>query len=301
MWLSDGGPVAAQELIFEFDQAYDLAQIAIWQFNQSHAVNTDGDRGVSTFTLHISADNINYTQIGDVRSLTLEDGSNSAIGAQIQDLVADNVRYVKLDILTNGGDDFVGLSEVRFLKQDPNGQFTEDESALYYVHNDHLGTSKILTDNNQNVVWQAMHTPFGLAIIETEILESNLRFPGQYFDRETGYHYNWWRYYDPSTGRYLRVDPLGLFDGPNPYLYAQANPLKYVDPDGRAAILVILPFLGGSAATTTAGGLGFWGLGALLGGAVLMASIPGDTPRDDVSDDPKQCTENNGGDDCKKS
>jgi len=57
-------------------------------------------------------------------------------------------------------------------------------------------------------------------------------FPGQYFDSETGCHYNLNRYYCPDIGRYLTADPIGLAGGINPYLYANANPLRYSDPFG---------------------------------------------------------------------
>jgi len=68
--------------------------------------------------------------------------------------------------------------------------------------------------------------------METETVVSNFRLPGQYFDSETGLHYNVNRYYDPDTGRYLRTDPLGLEGGLNLYLYAMNNPLMAMDPDG---------------------------------------------------------------------
>ena len=62
----------------------------------------------------------------------------------------------------------------------------------------------------------------------------NLRFPGQYYDQETGHSYNFARDYDSTTGRYIESDLIGLFGGINTYAYAAANPVKYIDPSGEA-------------------------------------------------------------------
>ncbi|MBW2004430.1 MAG: RHS repeat-associated core domain-containing protein [Deltaproteobacteria bacterium] len=65
-------------------------------------------------------------------------------------------------------------------------------------------------------------------------IENNLRFPGQYFDAETGLHYNWLRHFDPLTGRYLRADPFGV--GLNLYDYCFNNPHNWIDPYGLCAL-----------------------------------------------------------------
>jgi RHS repeat-associated protein len=64
-------------------------------------------------------------------------------------------------------------------------------------------------------------------------IENPLRFQGQYFDEETGLHYNRFRYYDPNCGRFINQDPIGLLGGVNNYLYVP-NPMGWVDPLGLA-------------------------------------------------------------------
>jgi len=89
----------------------------------------------------------------------------------------------------------------------------------------------VLTDGAKAVVWDADYRPFGAATV-TGALAFNLRFPGQYYDDETGLHYNYFRDYDPATGRYIQSDPIGLQGGWNSYGYVSGNPVMRVDPSG---------------------------------------------------------------------
>jgi RHS repeat-associated protein len=101
----------------------------------------------------------------------------------------------------------------------------------YYFHNDHLGTPQVLTDDAQAIVWKAVYTPFGEAAASIAVVENPFRLPGQYYDHETGLHYNYFRYYDPTTGRYVTPDPIGLAGRINLFAYPN-NPVNLVDPLG---------------------------------------------------------------------
>ncbi len=109
---------------------------------------------------------------------------------------------------------------------------TESQAAMYYFHTDHLGTPQVVTDKDQTVVWQGEYSPFGEVTETTRAVEQNLRFPGQYFDAETKLHYNYFRDYDPESGRYVQSDPIGLIGGLNTYSYVGNNSLIYADPYG---------------------------------------------------------------------
>ncbi|MCR4308239.1 MAG: RHS domain-containing protein, partial [Candidatus Berkelbacteria bacterium] len=108
----------------------------------------------------------------------------------------------------------------------------DNNTDIYYYHTDHLGTPQAMTNSGGATVWKASYEPFGKATVTTQTITNNLRFPGQYFDQETGLHYNWHRYYDPKIGRYISSDPIGLAGGLNTYTYALNNPLRYIDPFG---------------------------------------------------------------------
>ncbi|MBH2079845.1 MAG: RHS domain-containing protein, partial [Pseudomonadales bacterium] len=102
----------------------------------------------------------------------------------------------------------------------------------YYFHTDQIGTPLEMTDREGQVVWQATYKAWGaVERLDVNVVEQNLRFQGQYFDDETGLHYNTFRYYDPEVGRFTTQDPIGLEGGSNLYRYAP-SPIGWVDPEG---------------------------------------------------------------------
>lgn len=111
-------------------------------------------------------------------------------------------------------------------------------SETYFIHHNHLKTPVLMTDKIGQIVWSASYAPFGKATINEDVdgdnqpVTLNVRFPGQYYDAESGLHYNYFRDYDPSTGRYVQSDPIGLAGGLNTYAYVAGNPVNSIDPFG---------------------------------------------------------------------
>ncbi len=115
-----------------------------------------------------------------------------------------------------------------------------DVPKVYFIHADHLGTPRVITRPSDNqVVWRWDNTdPFGANLPNEDpsatgtAFKFNLRFPGQYYDAETATHYNYYRDYDPATGRYSQSDPIGLNGGISTYAYVDGNPLSKTDRRG---------------------------------------------------------------------
>ncbi|WP_260262113.1 RHS repeat-associated core domain-containing protein [Vibrio intestinalis] len=106
------------------------------------------------------------------------------------------------------------------------------DSEVYYYQLDHLGTPLELRDGNGAIAWQVEYKAYGnLARKYVSQIESPLRFQGQYYDEESGLHYNRHRYYNPDSGSFITPDPIGLAGGLNNYQYA-VNPTGWIDPLG---------------------------------------------------------------------
>nr|WP_235882535.1 HNH/endonuclease VII fold putative polymorphic toxin [Streptomyces apricus] len=108
------------------------------------------------------------------------------------------------------------------------------DSRFFAIVTDLIGTPTELIDESGALAWRARATLWGAtAWASNSTTYTPLRFPGQYYDAETGLHYNYFRHYDPETARYLSSDPLGLEPDPNPFTYVD-NPHRWTDPLGLA-------------------------------------------------------------------
>lgn len=127
--------------------------------------------------------------------------------------------------------------------------------CFHAVHTDHLGTPRLITDDENQPVWQWSYSAFGdnqptgilkatthpkqavtnvpqMLKATNPVITLNLRFAGQYWDEESKLSYNYFRSYQGSQGRYTQSDPIGLAGGINTFSYVEGNPLMYTDPDG---------------------------------------------------------------------
>ena len=121
-------------------------------------------------------------------------------------------------------------------------EYVPSRRVLYYEL-DQTHTPRAATDSTGKLVWRWDSDAFGSSAanedpdgdgVKTTV---NLRFPGQYYDQESGLHQNYFRDYDPRVGRYVEADPIGLAGGMNPYGYANSNPLEFIDPLGLASLV----------------------------------------------------------------
>ncbi len=117
----------------------------------------------------------------------------------------------------------------------------DPDDKVAFIHVDHLNTPRLATDNAQTTVWVWEGKAFGETAANNDpdgdgnAVTINLRFPGQYYDAESDLYYNWNRYYDPTLGRYITSDPIGLQGGVNTYGYVKNRPMYYSDPMGLFA------------------------------------------------------------------
>lgn len=206
----------------------------------------------------------------------------------------------------------------------------KNNNSLNIVHTDYLGTPRAITSglNGGSMIWQWKNeNPYGYNKANGSI-EFNLRFAGQYYDSESGLHYNMFRTYNPELGRYMQSDPIGLAGGFNTYNYVGRNPISAIDSDGLFWQYAIPTAVGGIVGGTIGGvmsyntkegfwsgfkegafsgavtGLGVSGAGRIIGlvlgegaitqvGANVAGSLVGEVARQKVYDSCEEINTNN--------
>ena len=151
---------------------------------------------------------------------------------------------------TTPTDDWLVRQETVWLGNIPVAVITKPAATspiqVHYIHADHLNTPRVIVDTSNTIVWRWDNThAFGANLPNEDpdgngqLFEYNPRFPGQYCDKETNLHYNYFRYYEPETGRYISPDPIGLAEGMNVWGYVGQSPLRWIDPFGLHIIVTL--------------------------------------------------------------
>jgi RHS repeat-associated protein len=255
---------ATASLGYGYDQNGNRNQYRIGASTYTNSIATNNNR-LAGSNGPLPPTGYSYDLAGNVLnagSITFEYGDRGRIVSSIKDGVTTNYLYngagqrtLKTGTATTGGaisfaydeeGHTVGeyapalgtFQETVFFGDTPVAAMSDGN--VYNVYSDHLNTPRLITNSVDNtIVWRwDSADPFGVsAPIETlstigDPFRYNLRFPGQVFDAETGLHYNYFRDYDPQTGRYVQSDPIGLEGGVNTYTYVGGRPVTAVDPYG---------------------------------------------------------------------
>jgi RHS repeat-associated protein len=215
---------------YAYDAAGDTASYSTLTF-------TYNDRGrMSAVTVGSTASAYIYSAVGQLIKKTV--GSTATL------LMYDEWGHLLGEYSSTGVliEETVWMGDIPVATLRPSGSTIN----IYYVHTDQLNVPRKITQPSSNTLaWRWDTDPFGTGAPNQNpaslgTFTYNLRFPGQYYMPETGLMYNYFRDYDPQTGRYLESDPIGLAGGSlSTYNYVNNNPLSRIDPDGLQIVDVI--------------------------------------------------------------
>jgi RHS repeat-associated protein len=220
--------------------------------NRTYAYDAAGNitmLGGTTFTYN-NANRMSGALLGGVTTTYLY----NALGQRIQKSNASGTTQFVYDEAGHLLGEYTGgtvIQETVWLGDVPVATLRPNGSAvsILYVHTDQLNTPRRLTRSTDNViVWRWDSDPFGAALPnqdpDGDAVQTvyNLRFPGQYYDQETGLNQNWNRDHDPAMGRYVESDPIGLKAGVNTYAYVAGNPIRWADVTGLQTGCIWVPY-----------------------------------------------------------
>jgi RHS repeat-associated protein len=188
------------------------------------ATFTFNDRGrMSSTTVSGGTTNYIYNALGQLIEKSGYEGTTI--------LVYDEAGHLLGEYSSTGAliQETVWMGDLPVATLRPNGSSV----TVYYVHADQSGTPRKITNPSGNTVeWRWDPDTFGTAAPSVTTVSYNIRFPGQYYLQESALYYNYFRTYDPQTGRYVESDPIGLRAGTNTYAYVRANPISHTDRFG---------------------------------------------------------------------
>lgn len=265
-WDAAGNRIGVGDSLAAFDASNQIQYQGAERFqhdNLGRMVGRTGGRGDVAYAYNGQGHLIEvHTAIGETVRFAYD-----AFGRRIRKTTGDRVTHFLwmgqqlLREWTLDGGRQVERREYLFVPGELHPLAVRINGELYCYHLDHSGTPVALTDAGGVLAWRARLDAFGGAVQQEGRVRQPLRHLGQYCDDETGLHYNIFRYYDPSLGRYLTPDPLRFRGGnANFYTYANGDPINQRDPNGHLVFLVALGVVAGAAL-----------VGGLIGGAISAA------------------------------
>jgi len=253
----------SQGINYSYDQAGNMTQAgsATYSYDGANRLKTAGG-GAST-----------YGYDGDGKRVRVTDG-----GAAVFYVYSSKLGQVAMEVNSSGvRRAYVYVGGKQVAQQSVDGQF-------YWLHTNHLGNSRAMTDVNGNLVYKGQFDPYGQALLEWGSASLNTKkFTGYERDGATGLDYAGARMYNPGRGRFMQPDPAGLEAAElkrpkslNRYAYVENDPVNFNDPEGLflGAPWCTEIYWDGLLMGNTCGG-GYW---MLLDGPWLMGPIPAPEP-----------------------
>lgn len=197
-----------------FNYTYGTNKLSQWDDGSNYFTYSYDSKGNVT---NNGKGSFSYNNQNNLASATISENTFSYGYNGFDERVAKSGTNVNRTYLYNENHQLIGeyengnlVAEYIYFGETPIAVYQNNQ--MYFVHTDHLNTPRAITNSSQTLVWKWDNTePFGKNLPVNSGIDFNLRYSGQIFDNETGLFYNYFRYYNPETGRYMQVDPIGIY------------------------------------------------------------------------------------------